>query len=142
RYANIEINYLLQRMEAYRGLAILATNMKNALDRAFLRRLRFIVSFPFPGIAERKAIWRRVFPAETPVDPIDIDWLARFTLTGGSIPNVALSAAFLAASRGQAVGMPVVVDAIRVEMGKLEKPVNEADFRWKAERAGPAQALA
>ena len=65
RYANIEINYLLQRMEAYRGLAILATNMKSALDTAFLRRLRFIVNFPFPGAAERRAIWERVFPPET-----------------------------------------------------------------------------
>ena len=62
RYANIEINYLLQRMEAYRGLAILATNMKSALDPAFLRRLRFIVDFPFPGAAERRAIWQQVFP--------------------------------------------------------------------------------
>ena len=64
RYANIEINYLLQRMESYRGLAILATNMKSALDKAFMRRLRFIVDFPIPGIEERKEIWRKVFPAE------------------------------------------------------------------------------
>ena len=66
RYANIEVNYLLQRMEAYRGLAILATNMKSALDTAFLRRLRFVVDFPFPGVAERRAIWQRAFPPETP----------------------------------------------------------------------------
>ena len=66
RYANIEINYLLQRMEAYRGLAILATNMKSALDTAFMRRLRFIVNFPFPGVPERKRIWERAFPEETP----------------------------------------------------------------------------
>src|SRR5947209_9967836 len=67
RYANIEINYLLQRMEAYRGLAILATNMKSALDTAFLRRLRFIVNFPFPGVAERRRMWAQVFPKNAPV---------------------------------------------------------------------------
>ena len=71
RYANIEINYLLQRMEAYRGLAILATNMKSALDSAFLRRLRFIVNFPFPGPAERKAIWQKVFPPKTQAAELD-----------------------------------------------------------------------
>src|SRR3989440_8648996 len=67
RYANIEINYLLQRIEAYRGLAILATNMKSALDQAFMRRLRFVVDFPYPGVGERRAIWERVFPAEAAV---------------------------------------------------------------------------
>src|SRR5204863_5398739 len=66
RYANIEINYLLQRLEAYNGLAILATNLKSALDTAFLRRLRFVVNFPFPGISERKLMWQKVFPTDTP----------------------------------------------------------------------------
>ena len=97
RYANIEINYLLQRMEAYRGLAILATNMKGALDRAFLRRLRFVVNFPFPGVAERRAMWQRAFPSETPTAGLDPDRLARLALTGGSIQNIALNASFLAA---------------------------------------------
>ena len=68
RYANIEINYLLQRMESYRGLAILATNMKSALDQAFMRRLRFIVNFPVPGPVERRLIWQKVFPAEVPLE--------------------------------------------------------------------------
>src|SRR5262249_54458681 len=76
RYANIEINYLLQRMEAYRGLAVLATNMKSALDRAFLRRLRFVVDFQFPGPDERQAIWERIFPAETPIEELDTERLA------------------------------------------------------------------
>src|SRR6266581_7594059 len=97
RYANIEINYLLQRMESYRGLAILATNMKSVLDTAFMRRLRFIVNFPFPGLTERKRMWQQVFPANTPTDGLDYDRLARFNLTGGSISNIALNAAFLAA---------------------------------------------
>jgi hypothetical protein len=130
RYANIEINYLLQRMEAYRGLAILATNMKSALDQAFLRRLRFIVNFPFPGPPERKLIWEKIFPPETPVQRLDYDRLARLNLAGGGIHNCALNAAFLAAQTNQPVTMPLVLQAARTEFRKLERPVNEADFRW------------
>jgi SpoVK/Ycf46/Vps4 family AAA+-type ATPase len=130
RYANIEINYLLQRMEAYRGLAILATNMKASLDSAFLRRLRFIVNFPFPGPVERTAIWRKVFPPETPLAELDYARLAKLNLTGGGIHNIALNAAFLAARAGTRVTMPLVLEAARTEFRKLEKPVNEADFRW------------
>jgi hypothetical protein len=129
RYANIEINYLLQRIEAYRGLAILATNMKSALDQAFMRRLRFIVNFPFPAASERAEMWRKVFPAQTPVDKLDYEHLARFNLTGGSIHNIALNAAFLAASAQQKVTMTLIFEAIRSELRKLDKPVNEAEFR-------------
>src|SRR5262249_14173044 len=131
RYANIEINYLLQRMEAYRGLAVLATNMKSALDRAFLRRLRFVVDFQFPGPDERQAIWERIFPAETPIEELDTERLAGLVLTGGSIQNIALNAAFLAAQEGSGVTMPLVLRAARDEFRKLERPVNEADFRWQ-----------
>jgi ATP-dependent 26S proteasome regulatory subunit len=138
RYANIEVNYLLQRMEAYRGLAILATNMKSALDQAFMRRLRFIVNFPFPSPAERKLIWERAFPKDdqerslsgTPIDALDYDHLARLNLPGGSIHNVALNAAFLAARTGESVTMPLIFEAARTEFRKLEKPVSEGDFRW------------
>ena len=130
RYANIEVNYLLQRMEAYRGLAILATNMKSALDQAFLRRLRFIVNFPFPGAAERKTIWAKVFPPETETADLDFDRLAALALTGGSIHNVALSAAFLAAQAHRPVTMALVFEAARAEFRKLEKPINESDFRY------------
>jgi len=129
RYANIEINYLLQRMEAYRGLAILATNMKSALDTAFMRRLRFIVDFSFPGVPERKRIWERAFPKETEKEGLDYDRLARFSLTGGSIQNIAINAAFLAARIGSPVTMPLIFEAVRNEFRKLEKPVNEAEFR-------------
>jgi len=129
RYANIEINYLLQRMEGYRGLAILATNMKSALDPAFLRRLRFIVTFPFPGVTERRRIWQQVFPPETPTEPLDYDRLARFNLTGGSIHNIALNAAFLAADAGTAVTINHLLDATRSELRKLERSINEAEFR-------------
>jgi hypothetical protein len=130
RYANIEINYLLQRLEAYRGLAILATNMKNALDAAFTRRLRFIVNFPFPGLAERREIWRDVFPPETLTSGVDIDRLSRLNLTGGNIHNVALNAAFLAAKANRPVTMPLIFDAARAEFGKLERLVSEADLYW------------
>jgi hypothetical protein len=135
RFANIEINYLLQRMEAYKGLAILATNMKSALDPAFIRRLRFIVPFSFPGPAERKSIWQRVFPADVPVARLDYDRLARLHLTGGHIHSIALIAAFLAARAGSPVSMPLVLEAARTEFRKLERPINEADFRWQEPKA-------
>ncbi len=131
RYANIEINYLLQRLEAYRGLAILATNMKSALDSAFVRRLRFIVNFPFPGLAERREMWEKVFPPQALTKGLDFDRLARLNLTGGNIHNVALNAAFLAAKANQAVTMPFVFEAARAEFGKLERPVSEADLYWQ-----------
>jgi hypothetical protein len=129
RYANIEINYLLQRMEAYRGLAILATNLKSSLDSAFTRRLRFIVNFPFPGAVERKRIWARAFPARARTSGLDHDHLARFNLTGGSIHNIALNAAFLAAQADVPITMPLLFEAARNEFRKLDRPINEADFR-------------
>ncbi|MEK6300593.1 MAG: ATP-binding protein [Acidobacteriota bacterium] len=130
RYANIEINYLLQRLESYRGLAILATNMKSALDSAFIRRLRFIVNFPFPGLAERREMWQKVFPPQALTKGLDFDRLARLNLTGGNIHNVALNAAFLAAKANQSVTMPLIYEAARAEFGKLERPVSEADLYW------------
>lgn len=129
RYANIEINYLLQRMEAYRGLAVLATNMKSALDSAFMRRLRFVVTFPFPGVQERQRMWERVFPAEAKTRKLDHQRLARFNLTGGSIHNIALNAAFLAAQTDEPITMPLVFEAARHELRKLDRPINEAEFR-------------
>jgi hypothetical protein len=134
RYANIDINYLLTRMENFGGIAILATNMKHALDPAFVRRLRFIVGFAFPGVAERKAIWKSVFPSKARVEPLDFDWLARFALTGGGIFNAALAAAHDAASSGGAISMPHVLDAIRWELRKMERPVAEKEFEWREVR--------
>jgi hypothetical protein len=129
RYANIEINYLLQRMDAYRGLAILATNMKNALDTAFMRRLRFVVTFPFPGVPERQRIWARAFPDQAEIDGLDYARLAQLNLTGGSIQNIAVNAAFLAARADSHITMSLVAEAVRGEFQKLDKPVNAADFR-------------
>ncbi|MCP1375233.1 ATP-binding protein [Dyella lutea] len=138
RYANIEVNYLLQRLESFRGLAILATNQKGALDSAFLRRLRFVINFPFPGVAEREAIWSSVFPPQLAIGPLDVARLARLALTGGSIQGIALNAAFLAARAGVQITMPLILEAARAEFQKIGKPVNEADFRWLESAGGQA----
>jgi hypothetical protein len=128
RYANIEVNYLLQRMECYRGLAVLATNMKTALDPAFLRRIRFVINFPFPNLEQRIEIWRRIFPPETPTEDLDLSRLARLNITGGNIRNIALNAAFLAADAGEPVRMSHVWAAARREYAKIEKPLTEAEI--------------
>jgi ATPase family associated with various cellular activities (AAA) len=128
RYANIEISYLLQRMEEYRGLAILTTNMKEALDPAFLRRIRFIVHFPFPDLAGREEIWRGIFPAQTPTEELAIDKLARLNVAGGNIRNIALNAAFLAADANQPVRMNHMLRAARAEYAKIEKPLTDAEI--------------
>ncbi len=131
RYANIEVNYLLQRIEAFQGLAILATNMKGALDGAFTRRLRFIINFPFPGQVQRKAMWQRVFPAPMPRAALDFERLARLNLSGGNIQSIALNGAFAAASTGAGVNMALLLDAARAEFRKMDKPIIEADFRLR-----------
>jgi hypothetical protein len=127
RYANIEVSYLLQRMEAYRGLAILTTNLKNSLDSAFLRRLRFLVQFPHPDFAQRAEIWRRAFPAATPRENLDFHKLARMNVPGGNIRNIAMNAAFLAADDGQCVRMSHLLTAARAEFGKLERALTESE---------------
>jgi SpoVK/Ycf46/Vps4 family AAA+-type ATPase len=128
RYANIEVSYLLQRMECYNGLAILTTNQKSAVDPAFLRRLRFIVQFPFPDQEQRKEIWKRVFPSRTPVEPLQFDKLSKLNMAGGNIRNIALSAAFLAAEAGGPVGMTHLARAARAECAKLERPISESEI--------------
>jgi hypothetical protein len=121
RYANLEVSYLLMRMEEYRGLAILTTNMKKALDSAFMRRIRFVVDFPFPDVPERAEIWRRVIPAQTPARGLDPALLARLTVAGGSIRNIALAAAFLAADEGEELQMRHVLAAAKTEYLKQER---------------------
>jgi AAA+ superfamily predicted ATPase len=128
RYANIEVSYLLQRMEAYRGLAILTTNFKSALDTAFLRRIRFIVQFPFPDATLRAEIWRRSFPPDTPTENLDIDKLAKLHIAGGNIRNIALNAAFLAADAHKPVRMEHLLRAAHAEYAKLEKSPTESEF--------------
>jgi winged helix domain-containing protein/ATPase family protein associated with various cellular activities (AAA) len=128
RYANIEISYLLQRMEEYRGLAILATNLRSHLDQAFLRRLRFLVNFPFPDAAQRQRIWQRVFPPQAAVEGLDWAALGRLEIPGGNIKNIALNASFLAAGEDSPVRMDHVLKAARREYVKIEKLVSTAEF--------------
>src|SRR6202789_3386352 len=132
RYANMEVGYLLQRMEAYQGLAILTTNLKSSLDCAFQRRLRFVIEFPFPDVTQREAIWRRVFPAETPTQGVDTAALAQLKLPGGSIRNIALNAAFLAADANKPVSMAHLLQAARLKAQKTDRPLSEAEVRgWR-----------
>ncbi|MFG2135502.1 ATP-binding protein [Streptomyces sp. NPDC048650] len=127
RYANLEVSYLLMRMEAYRGLAVLTTNMKKALDSAFMRRIRFVVDFPFPGEKERSEIWRRVLPDRVPMKGIDPRLLAQLTVAGGSIRNIALSGAFLAAEEGDRLQMRHMLAAARTEYLKLERSLTPSE---------------
>ena len=127
RYANIEVSYLLQRMEAYRGLAILTTNLRSAIDAAFLRRIRFIVQFPFPDVPQRIEIWRRMFPPKLPTAGIDLHRLAQLNVPGGNIRTIALNAAFLAADAGEPMQMKHLLRATQSEYIKLEKTLTETE---------------
>jgi AAA+ superfamily predicted ATPase len=123
RYANIETAYLLQRMEQYDGVAILATNQREHLDEAFTRRLQFVVDFPFPDDDQRRRIWEVCFPADAPVDPeLDLVPLGRdYRMAGGNIKNAVLHAAYLAAARGSPIGMDELLQAVRREHQKMGK---------------------
>lgn len=131
RYANVETSYLLQRMEEYEGVVILATNLRDNMDEAFTRRLRFIVEFPFPDESGRSQIWRGHFPAESPVsDLLDYDDLARrYRISGGNIRNIVLNAAFLAAEDGGVIGMNHLLHGTRREFEKIGKVWTEDMFR-------------
>ncbi|MGR3275339.1 ATP-binding protein [Acaryochloris marina NIES-2412] len=134
RYANIETDYLLQRVESYRGLAILATNLKSSLDGAFLRRLRFLINFPFPSQEYRQQLWRKVFPDRIPTELLDYEYLGQFNITGGTIHTVALNAAFMAARQREAVGMSQILASIRTEYQKLDRQIYEAEFQWEEQQ--------
>lgn len=129
RYANIEVGYLLQRMEAYQGLAILTTNLKSSMDKAFQRRLRFTVNFPFPDVKQREAIWSRVFPAKTPTVGLEPAKLSQLNVAGGNIRNIALNAAFLAADSTGPVTMAHLLEAARLEAQKIERPITDSEIR-------------
>jgi len=129
RYANIEVSYLLQRMESYRGLAILTTNMRSSIDAAFVRRIRFIVQFPFPDAQHRAAIWRASFPARVDTSALLWERLAQLNVSGGQIRNIALSAAFFAADRDEEIGMRHLVEAAHAEYAKSERAPSDAELR-------------
>ncbi|PKN93791.1 MAG: ATP-binding protein [Chloroflexi bacterium HGW-Chloroflexi-6] len=130
RYANIEVGYLLQRMENYSGVSILATNLRANLDDAFTRRLQFIINFPFPDEKYRLKIWQVLMPPDMPrAEDLDLHLMAnRFKLAGGSIRNILVSAAFLAASNGGKVEMPHLLHGARRELQKMGKLLTESDF--------------
>jgi SpoVK/Ycf46/Vps4 family AAA+-type ATPase len=135
RYANIEVSYLLQKMEEYDGIAILATNLRQNIDVAFLRRMQFIIEFPFPDEEHRRRIWEVVFPPEAPIaGDVDRDWLARtIRLAGGNLKSIGLTAAFYAASDGGVIRQQHLISAARREFQKLGQSWNESD-RHKKER--------
>jgi len=129
RHANVGVSYLLQRMEAYRGLAVLTTNLKNSLDQAFLRRLRFVVQFPFPDAEQRAEIWRRAFPKQTPILDLDYLKLAKLSVAGGNIRNIVLNSAFIAADHHEPVQMKHILQAAKIEYIKLEKPMMDMEIK-------------
>jgi len=116
-------------MENFQGLAILTTNLKSSLDKAFQRRLRFSVDFPFPDAAQREAIWQRVFPAKTPREGLDTKLLAQLNMAGGNIRNIAMNAAFLAAEEKGSVHMKHLLEATRIEAIKIERPLSTTETR-------------
>ncbi len=129
RYANIEVSYLLQKMEEYTGIVILSTNFKKNLDEAFVRRMHFIVEFPFPEHSDRLKIWQKIWPEEAPCGhDIDLERISRFEITGGNIRNIALTSAFLAAQKREAIEMRHIIHATKREFNKIGKLINTVDF--------------
>lgn len=130
RYANIEINYLLQKIEEYEGIVILASNFHKNIDEAFTRRMRFVVEFPLPGEEHRRQIWQSIFPPATPLaDEIDFAFLARkFKITGGNIKNIGLHAAFLAVEDSGVITIEHIIRAVRREFQKMGRVCVRADF--------------
>ena len=139
RYANVEVSYLLQKMEEYEGMIILATNLRKNMDEAFVRRLHAVVDFPLPGEADRRRIWEQIWPAATPLDAgLDLDLLARrVEVTGGSIRNIALAGAFLAAANGGVVTMAHLLRATRREYQKMGKVLTVGEFGGHVPGAAP-----
>jgi len=127
RYANMQVGYLLQRIESYDGIVILATNFKKSLDPAFIRRVRFIIDFPFPDEASREEIWRGIFPSGVPLDSLDFKFLSKLSITGGGIRNIALNAAFLAAEEGTSVSMAHIKRAAEEEYTKIGRAMSTAE---------------
>ena len=137
RYANIEVSYLLQRLEAYDGVVVMATNFEKNVDEAFLRRIHVRVAFELPGVVERATIWRQNLPPSAPVEDVDVEWLAqRFELSGGSIRNASVQAAFTAAAAGTGITMQHTVVGVAREYRKLGRLVKKEQFGEYAEVLG------
>ena len=130
RYANLEISYLLQKMEEYEGVVILATNLHKNMDEAFRRRMHFIIEFPFPNAPDRQRIWEGIWPTDLPMaGDMDLTFLAeRVVVAGGNIRNIALAAAFLAAADGQTVMLTHLIKATQREYQKMGKLLTGKEF--------------
>lgn len=129
RHSNVEVSYLLQRMESYGGLSVLTTNLKSSLDQAFMRRIRFIVQFSFPDSTQRAEIWRRIFPKATPTEGLDYQKLGQLSVAGGNIRSIAMNAAFLAADGGEVVTMNYILQAAKSEYIKLERSLTDTEVK-------------
>ncbi|MDY6782873.1 MAG: ATP-binding protein, partial [Cyanobacteriota bacterium] len=125
--ANQEVSYLLQRIETYPGLTILTTNLRQSIDEAFERRLKFIVDFPKPDYWERKEMWERMFPPQTPTQGLDFELLPRLNVSGGSLANVALEAAFRAATEGEAVQMKHLLAAAKADAQRMGRQIHKSE---------------
>ena len=132
RYANLQTGYLLQRIETYPGIVVLSTNLLQNIDKAFVRRFKFMIEYPFPSAPQRLTLWKNAFPRAAPIaDDIDFELLAeKAPLSGGNINNIAIGAAFLAAAEGQPVSQRHLLEATQREYGKLGKVFNVRDFEW------------
>ncbi|GKH50779.1 hypothetical protein CE91St46_18900 [Eubacteriales bacterium] len=129
KYANTEVSYILQRIEQYDGIVVLATNYKKNIDEAFMRRMRYLIEFTLPGESLRGEIWRSAFAPQVPLDGVDFEYLARqFELSGGSIKNIVLNASFLAANENAPVGMRHILSCVRNENAKVGKTMLKQDF--------------
>jgi SpoVK/Ycf46/Vps4 family AAA+-type ATPase len=129
RYANIEVSYLLQRLESYDGLVVMATNFEKNVDEAFLRRIHARIEFAMPGSAERRSIWEHNLPSTAPVEHVDVEWLAtRFEMSGGGIRNAAVHAAFLAAAAGSSITMACAIRGVAREYRKMGRLLKASDF--------------
>jgi ATP-dependent 26S proteasome regulatory subunit len=136
RYANIEIAYLLQKLDEHEGLSILATNLRQNLDVAFTRRLGFIVDFPFPDEASRRRLWESIWPPKLPRSKdLDLAFMAtQFKVPGGAVKNIAVAAAFLAAQQGGELKTEHLLWAARREIEKSGRRVAGSEFGPYAER--------
>ncbi|NEO83835.1 MAG: ATP-binding protein [Spirulina sp. SIO3F2] len=130
RHANLEVSYLLQRMEAYQGLAILTTNLKDSIDQAFIRRLRFIVNFPYPSPEVRGAIWEQIFPSHTPTQGLDYQLLGQLDMAGGNIRAIALNSAFIAADADEPVQMKHILQAAQAECTKIGRSLTRKEVQY------------
>lgn len=129
KFANTQVSYLLQRLESFKGLAILTSNLKDSFDAAFIRRLRFVIAFPFPTALEREQIWRTLLPKKAPIGQVNFTQLSRLNVAGGMIRNIMLNACFNSAADKAPLQMQHFLNAVRCEYAKQDKPLNVQEIQ-------------